>query len=248
MTQTMDDQHNQFSRRSLIALMGATLAQTGLSHTSLAQSVTNEDLPIDALPADALGTDILPTEIDLAPVRKVDSYLNGLVSLKGRFTQLAPSGQLDSGMFYLRRPGRMRFEYDDPNPLVIVSDGTWIMLNDRALETVDRYPLRSTPLKFLLKKDIDLGKDAEILEVTKIPPDGIVITAQDDKKKNKAEAQGQISLYFGQYPVELRQWQITDAQGYQTTVTFQNLERDLHLEASLFTVKEDVNPFKRRNR
>ncbi len=219
----------------------------------MTHAIITRRLLLGSLAATVLTPSFVQAQMEVLPLSdddqdtvldKISSYINSLSSLKGRFIQQAPTGQVDTGRFYLRRPGRMRFEYDDPNPLVIVSDGRWVMLNDRALETVDRYPLSSTPLKFILRKELNFREDENIVNVQKVGEDGVIITAREDE----GEAQGELNLYFGESPIELRQWAVTDAQGYQTIVSFHDLVKDEKLNARLFVVEEEINPFDRKNR
>ena len=170
---------------------------------------------------------------------RVSDYLNGIETLEGRFIQVASNGVQDQGRFYLRRPGRLRFEYDDPNPITIVADGTWVTLSDRKLKTVDRYPLGATPLKLLLKKNVNLQKDANVVAVTK-DAGTLSVTAREDS----GPAQGELTMIFTNPSLELMQWIITDAQGFTTTVALRDLRRDTEINPSLFIVK-DVNPFGR---
>ncbi|MEM6358325.1 MAG: outer membrane lipoprotein carrier protein LolA, partial [Pseudomonadota bacterium] len=82
---------------------------------------------------------------------RISNYLNGTETLQGQFVQVGPDGDLSTGTFFLRRPGRVRFEYDLPNPTLIVADGTWVGVTNRQSETLDRYPLSQTPLDILLR-------------------------------------------------------------------------------------------------
>ena len=91
-------------------------------------------------------------ESDEAVVERLKDYLENLDTLTGDFTQIAPSGAISTGKFYLRRPGFLRFEYEPPTPLLIVANGGMVYVRDEALETTDSYPVGRTPLKFLLRK------------------------------------------------------------------------------------------------
>lgn len=170
---------------------------------------------------------------------RISDYLNGIETLEGRFIQIASNGVQDQGKFYMLRPGRLRFEYDDPNPITIVADGTWVTLTDRKLKTVDRYPLGATPLKLLLKKNVNLAKDANIVDVAR-DPGSLSVTAREED----GPAQGELTMVFTDPRLELMQWIITDAQGFTTTVALRDLRRDTKISPSLFVVK-DVNPFDR---
>ena len=172
-------------------------------------------------------------------LERISEYLNGIETLEGRFIQVASNGVQDEGRFYLRRPGRLRFEYDDPNPITIISDGTWVTLTDRKLKTVDRYPLGATPLKLLLKKNVNLQKDANIVTVAR-DPGSLSVTAREED----GPAQGELTMVFSDPGLELMQWIITDAQGFTTTVALRDIRRDTKISPSLFVVR-DVNPFDR---
>ena len=102
---------------------------------------------------------------DLADLAKVTAYLNAITSLKSSFVQVGPNGELDQGVVYARKPGRLRFEYAPPSPYLIVSDGVTIAVANSKLRTVDRYPLIENPLNIILKENIDLTKDPRITAV-----------------------------------------------------------------------------------
>ena len=215
------------NRRLFLGLSLAALAPTG-TLPAWSQEVAQDVAVTD----DGMGR----TSLD-----QVSAYFNEVKTLKGRFTQIAPSGELDMGTFYMRRPGRVRFDYDDPNPMVIVCDGTWVMLKDAKLDTVDRYPLKATPLKFLLKGDLNLAEEKRIVGVDQIPEVGLIITAREEE----GDAQGEIQMLFAEQPFELKQWVITDAQGLQTAIQLSELEYDVKINNRLFRLKEEINPFKR---
>ena len=170
---------------------------------------------------------------ELALVNEVSAYFNALETLKGSFDQQNQDGTLSTGMFYLRRPGRMRFEYAEPDQLTILSDGIWVMLNDRELESVDRYPLRETPLNLILKKQVDLAKDAEIVRVER-EGDLIGVTAREQG----GVAQGDLTLVFAGPRLELRHWMVEDIQGNRTVVSLRNVVKGAHLGPELFIPEE----------
>ncbi len=177
---------------------------------------------------------------DIADLNRVSAYLNDLGSLEGQFIQIASNGVQDSGTFYFRRPGGLRFEYDEPNPILIIANNSWVVLNDRKLKTVDRFPISATPLKLLLKKHIDLANEANIVSVER-EPGSLLITAREDK----GPAQGQLTMIFSDPALELMQWIITDAQGFTTTIALRDLRRDTKISPRLFRIDE-AQPFRRR--
>lgn len=177
---------------------------------------------------------------DIADLNRVSAFLNAMGSLEGQFIQVASNGVQDSGTFYFRRPGGLRFEYNEPNPILIIANNRWVVLSDRKLKTVDRFPISATPLKLLLKKNIDLANEANIVSVER-EPGSLLITAREDN----GPAQGQLTMIFSDPALELMQWIITDAQGFTTTIALRDLRRDTKISPRLFRIDE-AQPFRRR--
>ena len=185
--------------------------------------------------------DLMPEQE--AAVAAVNSYLNSLVHLEGDFTQLGPNGEVSEGRFYIRRPGRARFDYAEPNRLLVIADGFWIGVQDRKLGTTDRYPIASTPYWALLKEQVDLRVDARILNVEREP--GTVVVSIDDPS---GEAAGELTLIFEEYvdaasgatapQLVLSQWLVTDAQGLTTSVTVQNLVSGQPTRNRMFVIRD----------
>jgi Outer membrane lipoprotein carrier protein LolA len=98
-------------------------------------------------------------------VDRVNSYLSGVQTLTGNFIQVGPDGSRTQGDFYISKPGRVRFEYDDPSPIELIADGSSVVVRDRRLATQDVYPLSQTPLRFLLADRVDLAKDTHLIAV-----------------------------------------------------------------------------------
>ncbi|MGB1006740.1 MAG: LolA family protein, partial [Thalassobaculaceae bacterium] len=78
-------------------------------------------------PAAALSAD------ERALVTQVERYLGDLQALAAPFIQVSSAGKMARGRLYLWRPGRLRFEYDPPTPIVIISDGSWVSYRDNEL-------------------------------------------------------------------------------------------------------------------
>ena len=115
-----------------------------------------------------------------AQVAKISSYLSSLPTLVGNFVQVAPNGNRTTGEFYMQKPGKVRFAYDPPSPIDIVSDGTSVVVRDRKLATQDVYPLSQTPLRYLLSDRIDLLKDTNVVSVSS---DDVFITVTIEEKQ-----------------------------------------------------------------
>src|SRR5204863_6037469 len=101
-----------------------------------------------------------------AQAAKVSAYLSSLQTLVGDFVRVAPAGSKSRGDFYIQKPGKVRFEYDEPSPIDIVADGSSVAVRDRKLATQDIYPLSQTPLRYLLSDRIDLLKDTNVVSVS----------------------------------------------------------------------------------
>ena len=170
------------------------------------------------------------TARDLA---RITNYLNGITTLEGNFVQIGPDGELSEGQFYLRRPGRIRFEYTPPNPALIVADGVWVGVYDKRLNTLDRIPIGSTPLDILLRKRVDLRKEGAVQAIENQGGQMRVRAVDPD-----APDQGSITMVFADNPLELRQWIVVDAQGLTTTVALSDLRADVKLDPNLFFIEE----------
>lgn len=173
-------------------------------------------------------------------VKSVTAYFNELHNLKGSFVQTDAEKQRLRGKFFVKRPGRLRFEYSLPSRQLIVSDGDKLAIQDLDLKTDDRLALDQTTFRLLLKKDVDLLRDARILEVQEA--DDLIILALQDKG---ADVTDRIRLFLTKTPaIELKEWVTTDAQGRNTRVELGNLVKSEEIDPALFKI---VNPGMRSN-
>ncbi len=177
------------------------------------------------------------SEADQADLARVSAYLNSIHTLKGDFVQLGPDGQADLGHFYLEKPGRLRFDYNPPNPMLVVADGRYLIVANRKMKTVDRTPLSLTPLDLILGDNIDLLHNSAILAV-KHEPGILIIQARSSDHRSRAN----IALAFTDPILELRQWTVLDDQGLETTVALRGLENGAVLDPSLFVVEDMKRP------
>lgn len=183
-------------------------------------------------------TDVRTVEQDLA---RIDGSLNNTGSFSGRFAQYAADGSYATGQVYVQRPGKVRFEYDAPSPLLIVSDGVTFVQHDKALQTYDRVPLSATPLHYFLKEDVNLARDTEVVGLQKLPTEWRM-TARD----GSGNMDGSITMVFDPSTLALKQWVITDEYGGQTTVVLQDLRYNERINPRLFILREDSNRRDRR--
>ena len=195
---------------------------------------------LSALPAFAQARKAVAPALsaaDQASVAKAVAYLQGLSAAKGRFTQISPRGQSSGGDFYLQRPGKVRFVYDAPQKLVLVSDGNQVAVVDGRLGTYEAYPLRVTPLALFLAKEIRLDRGVVVSSVTR-GAGTFTINATD----RNGETKGAIAMTFSENPVALKEWTTTDAQRGKTRVVLNSLAPASGLDRTLFTLPKDPRP------
>ena len=169
-----------------------------------------------------------------ADLARVDAALNNTLSFQGRFAQYGADGSFAQGTIYLSRPGKLRFEYDQPSPLLIVSDGVTLTQQDRALETTDRVPLSSTPLHFFLRENVNLAQDTEVVALQKTPLEWRV-SARD----GSGQMDGTITMFFDGSNLALKEWVITDGFGGNTRLLLSDLVYNQRLNPRLFILRDD---------
>jgi outer membrane lipoprotein-sorting protein len=167
-----------------------------------------------------------------AQAAKVSNYLSSLNTLVGNFVQVGPDGTKTKGDFYIQKPGKVRFEYEPPNPIDIIADGSSLVVRDRKLATQDIYPLSQTPLRFLLSDRIDLMKDTNVVSVT---ADDLFISVTIEEKQALIGT-SRLMLMLGAKDGQLKQWTVTDPQGYDTTVAVYNLDSTKKVDPGLFKI------------
>jgi outer membrane lipoprotein-sorting protein len=167
-----------------------------------------------------------------ALITKVDNYLSSVQTLEGKFVQIAPDGGRSTGNFYLAKPGRVRFEYDDPSPIELIADGQSVVVRDRKLATQDVYPLSQTPLRFLLADHVDLMKDTNLVAVY---ADDVFITVVVEEK-NVLAGTSRLMIMFDAKDMQLKQWTVTDPQGYDTTVAVYDLDASKKPDPGMFKI------------
>ena len=168
-------------------------------------------------------------DINPADVAATEAYLQGLTTLKARFTQVAYDGSITMGTFYLKRPGRLRFEYDPPIQDFIVADGLFIYYYDSEMKQQSNTTIGNSLADFLLRKDISLDGD---ITVTDTKQAGgllqVTLTMTEDP------GAGSLTLGLETDPMRLRKWRVTDSQGLITEVELSNIETGLKLDKDLF--------------
>jgi outer membrane lipoprotein-sorting protein len=178
------------------------------------------------------GKPMVLTPEQTESINKISAYMNSFKTLQGEFTQISPMGRVSKGVMMISKPGKLRFDYAAPNPFLLVSDGKWVTLKNRAKEKGDQFPLSATPLRLVVSTQIDLLRDANILAFEQ--SDGIDQVTIEDRKGTIG---GQIILIFDETQNVLQQWIIVDGKGRRTTVSLANLESGVTIDPKLFVVK-----------
>ncbi len=166
-----------------------------------------------------------------AALDRVSAYLNSITTINSNFIQLGPDGQMDQGQFLLEKPGKLRFAYNAPNPTMVVATGGNVYVQNRRLNTVDRYSLSDTPLGLLLSENVNLKANTAITGMD-IRDDALVVHARTSNNRQ----QGNITLVFSNPGIELRQWTVKDNQGGTTMVALHGPVMGAAVDESLFAV------------
>jgi outer membrane lipoprotein-sorting protein len=163
---------------------------------------------------------------------RVSAYLSSVRQLQGKFVQVGPDGSKSEGEFFLQKPGKVRFDYNPPNPIEMIADGQSVVVRDRKLATQDLYPLSQTPLRFLLADRIDLMRDTNLIGVY---ADDVFVTVVIEERQIIAGTH-RVMMMFGAQDYQLRQWTVTDPQGYDTTVAVYNLDTRTQPDPNMFRI------------
>jgi outer membrane lipoprotein-sorting protein len=185
--------------------------------------------------AAALALAALPAAAQQLSLQEISNYLNGLQTATGGFTQVNADGSLSEGTFYLKRPGRVRFEYEDASGLFVAGGGQVAVFDAASNEGPQRFPLSETPLSIILADNVNLGRAGMVTGHTS---DGTTTTvvAQDPQHPDY----GSIQLVFTGSPVELRQWVITDNTGSQTTVILNDMQTGVQIGDRAFNIQAEM--------
>lgn len=241
----------------LVALVGALLvaaptlaAGQGVPLPQPAPKNRSQPAPARPSPPAPVPTDAAGRPIPVRPpaesfvydgsqypvVQKISAYLTSLQTLIGDFVQIGPDGTRTVGKFYIQKPGRVRFEYEPPSPIDVVADGSNVIVRDRNLSTQDQYPLSQTPLRYLLAEQIDLARDTNLVAISQ---DNTFISLTIEERQILIGTH-RLVLMFSTKDLQLRQWTITDPQGYETTVAVYNLDTTHKPDPGMFTINYEI--------
>jgi len=179
---------------------------------------------------------VLPGWAEKIPLSEISAYLNSLTTAQGEFTQINADGSISSGMLYIKRPGRVRFEYAAPDDSLVMAGGGQVAIFDaKSNQPPEQYPLKRTPLNLILERKVDLARAAMVVGHSSSGPDTTVI-AQDPEHPEY----GTIALIFSNDPVQLKEWVITGEDGSQTTVLLGEMTYGVDLSPRLFSIVQEA--------
>lgn len=182
------------------------------------------------------------TPADSADLQRIQDYLNNIHTLQSRFEQISNDGGVATGTLYLSRPGKMRVEYDPPVPILLVATDDRIWYYDKKLEQVSFFALQDTPAWFLLQDNVSFGGDISVSNLER-DPGALRVTLSEAKNPGL----GRATLVLSDKPLELRKWQIVDAQQKEVTVTLDDPHYGAPLNPSLFYWTDPRPPEARQN-
>tara|TARA_R110000823_G_scaffold67894_1_gene157954 strand:- start:201 stop:863 length:663 start_codon:yes stop_codon:yes gene_type:complete len=214
---------------NLLTTLGAI---TAIATAPLAVSL-QDAAPVTPTVTAPAATAALTASERSAILKSVSKAMSDVKTASGKFEQLAPDYSVSTGSFALSRPGKVRFDYDDPTPLLIVSNGATVAMQDSELETTDRVPLGSTPLSLLLDDSLDFENEAQVLDVVRANG-RIGVTLQD----RSGEMDGTLTLVLADVTKELIGWRTEDSGGNITSVQLVDVEYDKKLNPRLFILKD----------
>jgi len=199
------------------------------SSSGLAGLFGSPNLSAQATAFDAKQRDLLD---------RISLYLSSAQTMVGNFVQIGPDGGRTEGTFYIQKPGRVRFAYNPPSPIDIIADGSSVVVRDRKLATQDLYPLSQTPLRYLLADRIDLLHDTDVVSVSADDTFATVVI----EEKELMIGTSRLMMMFDAKDLMLKQWTVTDPQGFDTTVAVYNLDSAKKPDPNLFVINYEHAP------
>lgn len=176
-----------------------------------------------------------PALAEKISLNEISRYLNGLKTAQADFTQVNGDGSLSTGVLYIHRPNRVRFEYKGDRTLVLASAGQVAVFDGKTRSGPQQYPLSKTPLSLILAPNINLGQARMVTAHTE-QKNATVVTAQDPKHPEY----GNIQMVFSANPTQLRQWVVTDDTGKRTTVILGEMKTGMNFAPSTFALESEI--------
>ena len=168
-----------------------------------------------------------------AAIGRINEYLNSFQSMKCNFSQVGSKGNLATGVLYISKPGKLRFDYSG-NPTVIIADGRWLTMMDRNRMRGDQFPLAQTPLRLVVNSGVDLLSETDVIAMES--RDGLTTVSLQDRKESLGG--GYITLIFDEKLKHLTQWTVVDGKDRRTTVQLSHCEAGGKFDAKLVVTGE----------
>jgi outer membrane lipoprotein-sorting protein len=217
---------------SCLAAAGPAMAQ------GAPLSLTPQARPPAAAPAQPGAPAAQPAaETPQQLIQRINQSLNAATTMVGDFQQISADGRRRSGKLYVMRPGKLRFDYNPPSQLEVISDGSNVAVIDKRVPQQDVYGINQTPLKFLVADKIDVARDTKVLGVRR-EKDEVVLEIED---RNTVAGTSRIRIHFNGDTFMLRRWTVTDPQGVPTTVQLANLSTQERPDRGLFVINYQFN-------
>lgn len=203
------------TRRHFVGACAVGLVAAALPFNAFAQATSNAPPP--------------------ALAQAIADHFSATKTMQGSFVQFGPRGDQTGGRFFIERPGKMRFNYDDPSPMRVISDGYNVVVGNSQLKTWNTYPLSKTPLTLLLASKIDLS--ADMVRSVKVEPTLTTIVLGS----RTIFGDSTITMMFDSKTYDLRQWTVTDNQGKDTSVVISNVKTNVGFDESVFKIPTDTS-------
>lgn len=162
--------------------------------------------------------------------QKIADHFSSVKTMMGEFVQFGPRGEQTGGKFFIERPGKLRFNFEDPSPIRVIADGNNVVIGNLKLKTWDLYPLSKTPLSLLLADRIDLSNQM----VRNVKQESDLTTIVLGNKTVFGDST--ITMMFDPKTYDLRQWTITDLQNKDTSVMIYNVQNGVRFDDKVFTI------------
>jgi len=177
-----------------------------------------------------------PVAAEKISLNEISSYFNAMTTAEAQFSQITDTGETSTGRLFIRRPGRIRFEYDPPEAtLVVVGGGQVAVFDPKSRDEPLRFPLRHSPLNLVLEREVDLGQRDMVVAHFEVESQ-TAVTLQDPENPDY----GFIQLIFNDNPVQLDQWVVQDNSGGQTHIILDSLTEGGKLSNMLFNIQHEM--------
>lgn len=176
-------------------------------------------------PAHAQASEKISPEM----VKKIENYLAGITTLTADFVQISSDGGAAEGKLFMERPGKMRFEYNPPAQILLVSTGHDFIYYDKEINAPTYFNIDETPAGIILAENISLTDKVKIVDYRRTAE-----TIRVELVRKSDPGAGSVTLVFSEKPMQLRQWIVTDPTGIETTVTLFNTKEGMTLDPELF--------------